>query len=704
MPNSNDQKPQRPEGLQVLLEASSMLLATERPDAVLPGILELATSVLEADAYAVWRDCDGQGGWRAVASRGLSPSYRTQIKASPKAVPTSIQVVHDCRAEPSLTHFRDTYAAEGIRSLLVVPLLVPGQGDGTITFYWRQPHDISGLECDYATALANFSAAALHISELHQQNEREKRRLTFLAEASALLASSLDYETTLHQVAHLAVPNIADWCTIHILENGVANRIVVAHADPGMLTLAEEYSRRFPEQVREDRGLGAVLKTGESEIFEIITDEMIAAAAQGEDHLAILRKLGLSSSILVPLTSRGKVLGAIRFLAAGSGRHFNADDVQTAKELARRAGTAIENAQLHQAVLKQESELRLSHSAARIGSWSMDLEKRQVAWSNEFKELHGLPLDTVPTYEGGARLVHPEDRERIMREMQEVLDSEAEQITTEHRILTPQGRTLWIQSRGSIHRDEQGNAKSIIGVSMDVTEHRQAENALRRTEKLAAAGRLAATVAHEVNNPLEALTNLIYLAAQAEGLPEEVKGYLEAADSELGRLAHIVGQTLGFYRESSSPRPTDLGKIVIEVAELYRSRASDRGILLSCDIDHGNLALANGGEIKQVVANLISNALDATPTGGSVTASVARSGTCSEIVVKDTGTGIRAEEMERLFEPFFTTKPDVGTGLGLWVSKGIVEKHGGRIEVSSETDRGRSGTSFRVSLPAVKQA
>lgn len=679
-----------------------MLLASASQDAVLSGILDLASRSLAADAYAVWRDCDGQGTWRAIATRGLSPSYRTEIRRASQA-PSGISVIEDTEVDNPYRQFEAVYAAEGIRSMLVVPLAVPHGGAGTITFYWRSPQKFSKRDTDYASALANLSAAALYTSDLHEQNRREKRRLSFLAEASTIMASSLDYETTLNRVAQLAVPHVADWCSVHVVENGVVTRLVVAHADPAMLDLAREYSQRFPEEIREDRGLGAALRTGEMEVVPVVTDAMLVAVIRDPEQLRIIRELRLTSSILVPLASRGKVLGAIRLLAAGGERHFTADDVQLASDLARRAAAAIENAQLHRAVVKQQNELRLAHSAARIGTWTMDLVKHQVHWSDEFKQLHGLPLETEASFEGGQLLVHPEDRERITREMDQVLHSDADQIHTENRTVTPEGRTLWIQSRGSVHRNERGEAVSIIGVSMDVTEQRLAEDTLRRTEKLAAAGRLAATVAHEVNNPLEALTNLIYLAASVDDLPADAERYLRTAEGELSRMAHIVRQTLGFYRESVNPRAVDVAEVVHEVAELYRSRAEGRGVQLECDCEDATMILANPGEMRQVVANLLSNAIDATQRGGVVRGAVRRVGTQVEITVTDTGSGITEQHLRRLFEPFFTTKEDVGTGLGLWVSKGIVDKHNGSIEVESHTN-GTSGTTFTVRLPLLAEA
>jgi PAS domain S-box-containing protein len=680
------------------LSANAIFLSTRNRGAAPAGVLDFAVGVRNADAYAVWQEEADEGIWRRIASRGLSDEYRKTIPLDPSVNLKRVQAIEDLQSDRMLAQYSAMYAAEGVRSMIVVPLSLEGPGRGTLTFYWRQGRRFSVTDQEFATALSSLTAAALNTSELHEQNRREKRRLSFLAEASSMLASSLDYETTLHRVAQMAVPGIADWCTVHVVNDGAVNRIVVAHADPAMLAQAEELSRRYPEVIEQDRGLGLLLRTGETEVWTQIPEGALEQEARDPEHLRMLQEQKISSSILVALKSRGKVLGALRLLAAGGRRHFTPDDVQLAEDLARRAAAAIENAQLHRAVLKQESQLRLSHAAARMGSWSWDLKRRTIFWSDEFKALHRLPLDTEPGFDAGSTLVHPEDRDRVMQQLKEVLASATDHLQIEHRFLAADGQTLWIQSRGSIQRDEKGEATGIVGISMDVSDQRQAEHALRRTEKLAAAGRLAATIAHEINNPLESLTNLVYLASTVEGLPSQARTFLQIADGELSRMAHIVRQTLGFYRESAQAGRVDVGAIVSDVSDLYRTRAQTRGVELSCDSDAGMFAYAVCGEIRQVIANLVANAIDAAEAHQSVCTRVSRAEGSIVIKVIDTGTGIGPDHLRYLFEPFFTTKANVGTGLGLWVSKGIVDKHPGTIEVESSIAPGRSGTMFTVRL------
>jgi PAS domain S-box-containing protein len=693
--------PDRPEALSVLLEASSLLLHASSEEILLSQTLDLASNLLVADAYAVWRESEDRRVWRAIAQRGLSETYPREVQLEGMRLPQGVWCVENMATDDlvgdRVLFDRSVYQSEGIQSLLVVPWALDATMNGAIVYYWRTPRRFSQDDVDYALALSNLSASALNRLELNEQKQRETQRLAFLGEASTLLASSLDYESTLDRVARLAVSHIAEWCTVYVAEKSRVARIVVAHADPSMASFAEEYSRLYPEQIQPNSGVGKVLSTGQPEIVSVITEKMLEAAAKDEQHLQLLRQLKLSSSIVVPLVSREKTLGAIRLLGT-NGRYFGESDVQLALDLARRAAAAIENAQLHRALLDQDTELRLSHAAAKMGSWTWDLEEDKLFWSAEFRALHGLPADTEASGEAGYELVHPEDRERSKREFWATLASSASVFRSDHRSVTPDGRTLWLQVRGRIRRDKSGKATWVAGLIIDVTESRMAEQALRKAEKLAAAGRLAATVAHEINNPLEALVNTVYLAQHTDGLPPQAAAHLRLAEAELRRMTHIVKQTLGFYRESTLPQSTEIAQLVSEVLDLYRSRGISRGLTLRSSVQTENEVCVTviAGEIKQVVANLVANAIDATPVGGTVETFVQRFEDSVEIAVSDTGCGIPETNRKQIFEPFFTTKADVGTGLGLWVSKGIIEKHRGTIRVDHRQDQ---GTTFRVRLP-----
>ena len=258
----------------------------------------------------------------------------------------------------------------------------------------------------------------------------------------------------------------------------------------------------------------------------------------------------------------------------------------------------------------------------------------------------------------------------------------------------------------TISQAELDGQKLFTVILRDVTVRRQAEEALVKSEKLASAGRLAATIAHEINNPLAAVTNLLYLARAAEQLPEATRRHLELADAELQRVAHITKQTLGFYRDESAPVRFDPAELVDNVLELLQTRIEARKLTVErCYRGHLQV-LGSAGEIRQVFSNVISNSIDALQPGGRLQIKVASSPNWRSpahsgvrITVADTGHGIAPENLGRIFEPFFTTKKDAGTGLGLWVSRQIVDKHAGSIRLRSRTTPLPSGTVFSIFLP-----
>ena len=271
--------------------------------------------------------------------------------------------------------------------------------------------------------------------------------------------------------------------------------------------------------------------------------------------------------------------------------------------------------------------------------------------------------------------------------------------------VTKSGERIDVSLSISPVRDDQGNIVGAAKIARDIREKKKIERALRTTEKLAAAGRLAATVAHEINNPLEAVANLVYLANRDLPDPEKVASYLNSARLELNRVAHITRQTLGFYRDTSSPVQFNVTNALDDLLDLYERRFETRNIKVIKQYDDGAEILALGGEIRQAFSNLLTNAMDAMPSGGTLTLRARNAHEWSNahlsgvrITIADSGIGIAQEHQQNLFQPFFTTKADVGTGLGLWITKGIVEKHGGSIRFKSRTET-IHGTTFSIFLP-----
>jgi PAS domain S-box-containing protein len=239
----------------------------------------------------------------------------------------------------------------------------------------------------------------------------------------------------------------------------------------------------------------------------------------------------------------------------------------------------------------------------------------------------------------------------------------------------------------------------------DITEAKKQAQALLLSEKLAATGRLAATIAHEINNPLEAVINLLYLARRSPHSDPKVQKYLETAEKEMNRVSHIARQTLGFYRDTSTPVTLALPDLLDDVVSVYQSRLRSRNISVQRSYEAASPINGMKGELHQVFSNLVSNAIDAMEAGGVLTLSVSqveRSGKRGvNVTVEDNGKGIREQDLPRLFEPFFTTKTNVGTGLGLWVVKQFVENHHGEVAAERLGNATGPGTRFTIFLPSV---
>jgi PAS domain S-box-containing protein len=251
--------------------------------------------------------------------------------------------------------------------------------------------------------------------------------------------------------------------------------------------------------------------------------------------------------------------------------------------------------------------------------------------------------------------------------------------------------------------DDRNNLVGVVLVFRDATHERESQEILRKTEKLAAAARLAATFAHEINNPLEAVINLVYIARETEGLPNAALQPLELAEHELDRISHIARQTLGFYRESKVPASVYLPTLIENVLKLYSNKLKAKNIHVEREFSECPPVQGLAGELTQAVSNLISNAADAVAFDGVIRIEISviqeSHGEWIRLVIEDDGPGISAHLKERIFEPFFTTKIDVGTGLGLWVTKEIVHRHGGTISVERLADAELTGAVFSILLP-----
>jgi len=252
-------------------------------------------------------------------------------------------------------------------------------------------------------------------------------------------------------------------------------------------------------------------------------------------------------------------------------------------------------------------------------------------------------------------------------------------------------------------RNSRGEVIGASKIARDVSDRKKVERMAIEAEKIATTGRMAAAIAHEINNPLASVLNLVFLARQEGVSKQDLQNYLATAEGELERVSHIARQTLGYYRETGSPSEVQLHRLIEEVLSVYRNRLLAYNIVVEATFNDLRKISVRRGEIVQVLSNVVSNAIDAMPRGGKLSISTTQLAKSDhdglQIAINDTGCGIRREHLGRVFEPFFTTKGSLGTGIGLWVARQLVERHGGQISLSSSTDAGDSGTGVTIYLP-----
>jgi PAS domain S-box-containing protein len=359
--------------------------------------------------------------------------------------------------------------------------------------------------------------------------------------------------------------------------------------------------------------------------------------------------------------------------------------------------------QAEAALREREERFRVLAESLPEFVWMRDGEGQYVYCNQRLLDYVGKPPEWLRTHAFEA--VHPDDLAATAAKWQHSLET-GEVYINEYRLRRYDGVYRHFLARAVPVRDEAGKVQRWLGSTTDVHDQKVAEESLRRTEKLNAAARLASSMAHEINNPLTAVVNALYLALQDQTLSDETRRYLSTADQELGRAVQVATQMLRFHKQSTAPAPADLGEVMDTVLALYASRLNSCSIQVEREYLTQQKLHCFKDELRQVFANLITNSIDAIQNGGRLRIRIAARrawnapSTCGiSVTVADTGEGIPRDMQERVFEPFVSTKEVTGTGLGLWVSEGIVRKHRGRIRLRSSTHPDRHGTVFSIFLP-----
>ena len=508
-------------------------------------------------------------------------------------------------------------------------------------------------------------------TDIHDRKLIEEQR-AFLIAAGDELSRTLDYRESLANVAALAATELADWCSVHMVEaDGSIAEVALVHRDPAKLTFARELQERYPHDPEATTGVPAVIRRAEPELVPEIPDELLRAVATDELHYDLIAQLGLSSYLCVPLRGRDGVLGAITFAASADGRRFGADDLKLAEELARRATMAIENARLYR---ETEERAQAARVLAAIGDGVLLVDRagRVRLWNAAAERITGL----------GEQLV-------LGRPLEEVVPG----WQTGTVPLEIEGRELWL-SVSSVATED-----GTVYAFRDLTNERALE--MMRQD-------LVATVSHELRTPLAAIYGAaLTLRRDDVELEEQLESkLLEVIAEESGRLSEIVNDLLlagqlDTGRLQANVEACDPRELAVVELEAARAHVPESIELRLAAPEVLPAVSADPGQLRQVLSNLIDNAIKYSPSGGAVTVALEPRDRVVRFSVRDDGLGIPPDEQSRIFEKFYRLDPDMtqgigGTGLGLYICRELVRRVDGRIWVESD---GSAGSTFVVEIP-----
>jgi PAS domain S-box-containing protein len=603
---------------------------------------------------------------------------------------------------------------------------------------------------------------ASKISRDVTERKRAAERQRLLIEAGRILGSSLDYEATLADLCRLVVPDFADWCALDVVsEEGLPRRIHVAHEDPALAELARTFRKRYPPRPDDPRGLMKVLRTGEPEFVSEISDEMLVSAARDDEHLRMLRELKLRSVLIVPLSVSGRTIGALTLVGSQESRRFDEADLELAGEIADRAALAVENARLfagaREAVrirdeaiaLHKAIEQSLTHLVEASGSLSASLDLPSVfsavltlsrkliaadayaVWryhpeSNRWGIELGSGLSDefqAATVPGKGETAAVPESPIVAEDVQSfsALDPRGEAYGKEGirsamviplKVRGRAGGTLVFYYRAKHHFSpievRVGTAlANLAGSAVGTAELYQElrENDQRKDEFLA-------MLAHELRNPLSAISNAVLLARQPQVEPKALEWSRQVVERQTGKLARLIDDLMDVSRITRGKiqlkkESVDARRLLQSAADSLRSLIDERKHEVSVSSGPGLLRLyADPVRIEQVLVNLLTNAAKYTPSGGRIWARVERKDSSLVFTVKDNGRGIEPDFLPHIFELFTQgersiARSESGLGIGLTIVRKLVEMHGG--SVSAQSDGPGQGSLFTVRLPASEQ-
>jgi len=583
----------------------------------------------------------------------------------------------------------------GVQSLIGVPLLHLGRLIGVVhagsfsrDYFTQDDGLLLQLVADRVALAITQSRLFEAEREARQEAETAHAQVAFLARASELL-SSYDSHAMLVQIAELAVPKLADEVLVDMVVDGRLERVATACSGPDQLAVIEEIERRYPPSLESEYGPGAVIRSGASQVAPEISDEMISAIARDEEHSRLIRKLGLKSFMTVPLVSSGRVHGAMTFIVSTSDRRYGPAQLAVAQELAWRASVAIENAELR---AQTEERARAALVLDHIGEGVVLVDRLGVVrlWNPVAEMVTGISASeilgrsAVETVPGWALI-----RDRVPA----APSGKSSEVRPETLPLDLGKREVWLLISGVAFPE------GTVYAFRDMTE----ERTLRTLQT-----EFVATISHELRTPLAAVYGAAMTLQHREGdLSEETKRtLLTVVFDESSRLSRIIDDVLWASRLEGGHvevaiehcQPERIAASVVEAARAHLPS----GITLEVQADPGLPRMATDPDkVRQILANLLDNAVKYSPDGGRVQVRVQPDTTHVRFSIADEGLGIPSNEQPRIFEKFHRLDPNQtrgvgGTGLGLYIARELVRRMNGRIWVESDVGE---GSTFYVELP-----
>ena len=725
----------RRQAAEALAEVSRLLSQTLDPETVGRRVTDSVCRLLDARSAAIYRIvADGSFEAVTVSSAAEFPWLR-QLPASVGIAGLALRerqpvATSDLLDDPRLFYaeaFKEKVSQNPYRALLAVPLVAQGREFGVVAVGDRTGRHFSDDDMRLTQAFADQAAVALENARLYDEAERRRREAEELAQVASVINASLDATRVLPRVLEAARALTG------------ANLSRLALRDPARDVMVFRFAEGTTYEhadIHRGKGLGGLAWVmGRA----VRSDDRRVDGRVTTESLDLVGAADVRATIVVPIIIGGLVEGLL-YVANTSPAPFDAHHEEVLQRLADQAAIAMHNARLFadeqasrasaqaaaQALRESEAVLQRAMEVGQIGSWTSSVEvDGPLEWSHEVFRIFGVnPVTFRGTKEDFLDRVHPDDLPPLAAARAHALAT-GETLSIDHRIVRPDGEVRWVHERADLQRDGMGQPFCFIGVVQDITDRKQAEEALktaeeqlRQSQKMDAIGRLAGGVAHDFNNLLSIITGRSELVLRHQDLAALVRRDIELVHRTADRAASLTRQLLAFSRKQVlQPKVLDLNTVVATMGRMLRRVIGEDVDLVIVARPGVARVNADPGQLEQVILNLAVNARDAMPGGGRLTIETADVDLDEEharrhpgvdpgrhvmLAVSDTGVGMDAAVRERIFEPFFTTKEvGKGTGLGLSTVYGIVQQSGGTVWVYSEPGR---GTTFKIYLPSVSDS